>query len=116
MYFCVLEALQNVSKYAEASRVTVLLREREGAIDFHVMDEGRGFDMATTPLGMGLQSMADRMAAIGGSFDVKTKPGPGTNVVGRIPISWWAELVRRPRGLRRWDALVASDLAAETQV
>jgi signal transduction histidine kinase len=31
--------------------------------------------------------MADRMAAIGGGLDVKTSPGRGTNVVGRIPLS-----------------------------
>jgi signal transduction histidine kinase len=86
VYFCVLEALQNVAKYAEASRATVLLREREGALDFHVMDDGRGFDKETTSLGMGLQNMADRMAAIGGSLDVKTGPGRGTNVVGRTPL------------------------------
>lgn len=87
MYFCVLEALQNVGKYAEASRAAVLLRERDGALHFHVMDDGRGFDKETTRFGMGLQSMADRMAAIGGDVDVKTRPGRGTNVVGRIPLS-----------------------------
>jgi signal transduction histidine kinase len=87
VYFCVLEALQNVGKYAEASRAAVLLREREGALDFHVMDDGQGFDKETTRFGMGLQSMADRMAAIGGGLDVKTSPGRGTNVVGRIPLS-----------------------------
>jgi signal transduction histidine kinase len=86
VYFCVLEAMQNIAKYAEASRATILLREREGTLDFNVMDDGRGFDKETTPLGMGLQSMADRMAAIGGSLDVKTGPGRGTNVVGRIPL------------------------------
>ncbi len=87
VYFCVLEALQNVAKYAEASHVRVLVREWEGSLDLSVMDDGRGFDRDTTPLGMGLQSMSDRLAALGGTFDVKSQPGHGTNVVGRIPLA-----------------------------
>ncbi|HEY7668531.1 MAG TPA: histidine kinase [Actinomycetota bacterium] len=87
VYFCVLEALQNVAKYAEASHVRVLVREWEGSLDLSVMDDGRGFDRDTTPLGMGLLSMSDRLAAIGGTFDVKSRPGHGTNVVGRIPLA-----------------------------
>jgi signal transduction histidine kinase len=86
VYFCVLEALQNVAKYADASNVTVRLREWEGDLDLSVVDDGRGFDLQSTPLGMGLQNMTDRLAALGGTLDIKTVPGRGTNVLGRIPI------------------------------
>jgi signal transduction histidine kinase len=86
VYFCVLEALQNVSKYAEASRVRIVVREWEGLLDFSVIDDGRGFDVATTPLGMGLLGMTDRMAALGGKLDVKSTVGSGTNVAGQIPL------------------------------
>jgi signal transduction histidine kinase len=86
VYFCVVEALQNVAKYAEASHVRILVREWEGALDLSVADDGRGFDRGTTPLGMSLLSMSDRLAALGGTFDVKSRPGHGTNVVGRIPL------------------------------
>jgi len=38
-------------------------------------------------MGSGLQNMADRLAALGGSVDVRSKPGSGTTVVGRVPIA-----------------------------
>jgi signal transduction histidine kinase len=86
IYFFVLEALQNVTKYAEASNVTIRLREWEGDIDVSVIDDGRGFDPEATPLGMGLQNMSDRLAALGGRLEIKSVPGRGTNVFGRVPI------------------------------
>jgi len=46
---------------------------------------GAGFDPAVTPMGSGLQNMADRLAALGGSVDVRSKPGFGTTIVGRVP-------------------------------
>jgi signal transduction histidine kinase len=97
VYFFVLEALQNVAKYADASRVTIRLREWEGDIDVSVMDDGRGFDPDATPLGMGLQNMSDRLAALGGRLEIKSVPGRGTNVSGRIPLRS-IEPVRKPRG------------------
>jgi signal transduction histidine kinase len=86
IYFFVLEALQNVAKYADASKVTIRLREWEGDIDVSVIDDGRGFDPEATPLGMGLQNMSDRLAALGGRLEIKSVPGRGTNVFGRVPI------------------------------
>jgi signal transduction histidine kinase len=85
VYFSVLEAMQNVAKYAQASHVAVRLRPENGSLTFSVTDDGRGFHKATTPYGMGLQNMSDRLAALGGSFDVRTAPGEGTTVLGRVP-------------------------------
>ncbi|MGH2661650.1 MAG: sensor histidine kinase [Actinomycetota bacterium] len=86
-YFCVLEALQNVAKYAGASRVTVRLWAENGALVFAVEDDGRGFDPQRTPPGSGLQNMSDRLEALGGGVDVRSSPGEGTVVVGRIPVA-----------------------------
>jgi len=86
VYFCCLEALQNVAKYAEASLARVKLGVEDGELTFEVSDDGRGFDSATTPLGSGMQNMADRLAALGGSIDVRSNPGAGTTVRGRIPV------------------------------
>jgi signal transduction histidine kinase len=86
IYFFVLEALQNVAKYADASKVTIRLREWEGDIDVSVIDDGQGFNPEATPLGMGLQNMSDRLAALGGRLEIKSVPGRGTNVFGRVPI------------------------------
>ena len=85
-YFCCLEALQNVAKYANASRAVVRLSEDGGRLLFEVEDDGSGFDPDTTRYGTGLQGMADRLDAVRGSFEVRSAPGRGTTVVGRVPI------------------------------
>jgi signal transduction histidine kinase len=85
-YFCTLEALQNVTKYAGASNVSVRLAADNGSLTFQVTDDGRGFDATATSWGTGIQGMADRVAAVDGSLDVTSAPGAGTTVVGRIPI------------------------------
>ncbi len=85
VYFCVLEALQNVAKYAGASGVDLTLRQIDGQVEFEVRDDGRGFDPDTTPRGSGLQNMADRLEALGGTLVVTSAPGGGTTVVGRVP-------------------------------
>ena len=86
VYFCVLEALQNASKYAGASEVSVRVWRDDGDLSFAVVDDGRGFDRGTTTLGAGMRNMADRLAAVGGSLEVWSQPGGGTTVSGRIPI------------------------------
>jgi signal transduction histidine kinase len=86
-YFCVLEALQNTAKYADASRAVVRLTERDAHLTFSVFDDGRGFDVASTRRGAGLQNMVDRVEAVGGSLEITSTPGRGTTVTGRVPIS-----------------------------
>jgi signal transduction histidine kinase len=86
VYFCVLEALQNVAKYAEASSATVRLSREGGRLRFEVQDDGRGFDPGTRAYGTGLQGMADRLEALGGSVRVESRPGQGTTVVGELPV------------------------------
>jgi signal transduction histidine kinase len=84
-YFCSLEALQNVAKYANASRAEIRLSCDDEALNFEVADDGAGFDPTATTFGSGLQGMADRLAAIGGTLEVRSAPGGGTTVGGRIP-------------------------------
>jgi signal transduction histidine kinase len=85
VYFCVLEALQNVAKYARASTAVVRLQVVDGELRFEVIDNGVGFDPVTTPRGSGTQNMADRLAALGGAFEIRSKPGGGTTIIGRLP-------------------------------
>jgi signal transduction histidine kinase len=85
-YFCCLEALQNVAKYANASRAVVRLSEDGGRLLFEVEDDGSGFDPNAKRHGTGLQGMADRLDAVRGSLEVRSAPGRGTRVVGRVPI------------------------------
>jgi signal transduction histidine kinase len=86
VYFCCLEALQNVAKYASASSVAIGLSDDGRALSFEVRDDGAGFDPSTTRSGTGLQGMADRLEAIGGALSISSEPGAGTTVAGRLPI------------------------------
>ena len=86
VYFCVLETLQNVSKYAGASQATVRLHATDGELTFEIYDDGAGFDTTKTSYGTGLQGMADRLSALGGQLTVAAAPGRGTTVEGRIPV------------------------------
>ncbi len=84
VYFCSLEAMQNVSKYADASSVVIRLAETNMELVFEIVDDGRGFDPEGRSLGTGLQGMADRLDAIGGSLEIESAPGHGTTIRGRI--------------------------------
>jgi signal transduction histidine kinase len=85
VYFCVLEALQNAAKHAPDALAEVRLRLADDHLVFEVEDEGPGFDPAAKTEGTGLQNMADRVAAVGGTHDVRSRPGEGTTVRGRLP-------------------------------
>jgi signal transduction histidine kinase len=86
VYFCCLEALQNIAKYADAHDATIRLGRSNGDLTFEVEDDGRGFDQGTVS-GSGLTNMRDRVEAVGGTFVVSSVPGSGTTVGGRIPVS-----------------------------
>jgi signal transduction histidine kinase len=85
VYFCTLEALQNITKYARATGATVRLHDGDGRLAFSVADDGVGFDPSTASRGTGLQGMADRLAALGGELSVTSSPGRGAVVDGWVP-------------------------------
>jgi signal transduction histidine kinase len=86
VYFCCLEALQNIAKYAKATSACIRLREEGGDLAFEVADDGTGFDLKTTSYGTGLRGMADRLDAIGGTLRIRTAPGEGTTIEGRVSV------------------------------
>lgn len=85
VYFCCLEALQNVAKHAAgATAVTIELRGGD-EVRFTVADDGPGFAVADAAAGTGITGMKDRLAALGGELTVESAPGTGTRVRGRVP-------------------------------
>ena len=81
------EALTNVRRHAEARRAEVRLwREGDAAI-LEVADDGSGFDVRASGVGVGRQSMVQRVSEIGGELEVESAPAKGTRVRVRIPVS-----------------------------
>ena len=95
VYFSCLEALQNAAKYADAGEVTVSLSDRDGTLTFEITDDGRGFDPAAARTGTGLQGIEDRLVAIDGTLAIRSEPGRGATVSGRVPTGS-SEDVARP--------------------
>jgi two-component system nitrate/nitrite sensor histidine kinase NarX len=76
------EALNNISKHAEASRVAVYLQQDEEQVQLEVRDNGRGFDpqdISSESLGLGI--MRERVEAIGAQMEIQTQVGAGTHIV-----------------------------------
>jgi signal transduction histidine kinase len=88
VYYCCLEALQNVAKHAGENAVATLRLWRDPrAIHFSVVDDGCGFVRDPDGGDFGLTNMADRIGAVDGSLSVQSRPGEGTKVEGRVPLA-----------------------------
>ncbi|MDQ3708948.1 MAG: hypothetical protein M3387_06540, partial [Actinomycetota bacterium] len=85
VYFSVLEALQNVAKYARASSAQVRLHHDGDRLSFEVTDDGAGFDPATVKMGTGLQGMSDRLDTVAGTMSVESAAGRGTRISAEVP-------------------------------
>jgi signal transduction histidine kinase len=85
-YFCCLEAMQNAAKYAgDGASLAVTVHGDAETLFFELVDDGAGFDSATTVFGNGFINMQDRLGAIGGRLEVESEPGKGTAVRATIP-------------------------------
>ena len=81
LYRITQEALNNVTKHAEASEVVVELDLGPERVVLDIKDNGRGFDTETVPrLGFGVRNMADRAKEIGAAFSLQSHPGQGTQI------------------------------------
>ena len=87
VYFCCLEAIQNVAKHAGRDAAAVIrLWQEDGRLAFEVIDSGTGFDPEAVPRPHGLVNMADRIEAVGGTLKVSSRSGHGTAVRGSVPL------------------------------
>jgi len=87
LYRIVQEALTNVIKHAEASRVSILLTRANGAVIAVVEDDGGGFDPADArDGGLGLLGMRERLALLGGTLRIEAGAHHGTTVAAEVPL------------------------------
>jgi signal transduction histidine kinase len=86
LYRVTQEALQNIARHSHATKVDILLDQNDSCLVLEIRDNGIGFDTSREyPGHLGLQSMRERVAQIGGDFAVVSQPGSGTT----ISVSLW---------------------------
>jgi signal transduction histidine kinase len=86
------EALTNIARHAQATEVTMSIREISGAIRMEVTDNGRSFDVkkalfSKNPKRLGLVGMKERVEMVGGNLTIESLPGKGTTVRAEIPFT-----------------------------
>jgi signal transduction histidine kinase len=87
LFRIVQEALQNATKYSGAHMVSVHLSGTPDGLVLNVDDDGRGFDVETAwGTGLGLVSMSERVEAVGGTLQIRSRPGTGTHLEVRVPL------------------------------
>jgi len=100
LYFVALEAMANAQKHAIGAALTLSLHGADDSrrLVLEVHDDGPGFRLGEPTGGSGLQNMDDRIAAVGGTLDIDSRPGAGTWIRAEVPLE--AEVVpfQRPAG------------------
>lgn len=87
LYRVAQEALHNVVKHAEATRVQLCLQRQGAHIELFIRDNGMGFDASGNfPGHLGLVSMRERVEKVGGTFNVTSTQGQGTCVLARVQV------------------------------
>ena len=88
LFRIVQEALQNALKHSQAGTITVLLRGSSNGLTLTITDDGIGFDVdASLRKGLGLISIDERVEAIGGTLDIRSRPGAGSTLTIVVPVA-----------------------------
>jgi PAS domain S-box-containing protein len=87
VYRLVQEALNNVSKHSMARRADLAVRASRGSIEVVVSDDGVGFEPTLVREGFGLVGMRERAALLGGTLEVESTRGSGTQLRAEIPLT-----------------------------
>ncbi len=88
LYRIVQEALTNVAKHAEATRVSIVVTRRESSVTAVIEDDGQGFGAGGgSGDGLGLVGMKERVGLLGGRLALESTEGAGTTVVAEVPVA-----------------------------
>jgi signal transduction histidine kinase len=87
VYRLVQEALTNAVKHAAAKQVEVTVQGGDDEIRIAIHDDGCGFDLALATGGRGLTGMRERIELFGGTIEVGSEPGKGTEITATVPLS-----------------------------
>ena len=74
------EALNNIRKHAQASKVRISVQQTGRSLKIRLEDHGRGFDPGKTSSGLGLEGMQKRVESLGGTLQITSQPGAGTTL------------------------------------
>jgi signal transduction histidine kinase len=83
------EAVANAARHADPVQITVRLQADSERVELEITDDGRGFDVTarlSEPGGLGLRTMDDRVAELGGLFTIDSAPGAGTRIRACFPL------------------------------
>lgn len=86
LFLSLREALQNIDKYAEASKVILSFEQKKKGIKVSVKDDGKGFDVVQKREGIGLKNMKERMQEIQGTLTLQSEKDEGTTLIFEIPL------------------------------
>jgi Amt family ammonium transporter len=86
IYRIIQESLANIIKHAAATKVDLIFhRASQASFSFSIIDDGKGFDLEIASAGIGLASMRERAAMIGGRLEIRSVIGHGTSVTLEVP-------------------------------
>ena len=86
-YRIVQEQLSNILKHAEATRVSIVLRQMEDGLFLSIRDDGKGFDPTAKAPGIGLENIRRRAAALNGELKIFSAPGKGCELLLQVPFT-----------------------------
>ena len=86
VYRVIEEAIRNARLHGRARHIYVLLEVSAAALHVTVRDDGKGFDERQVKHGIGLRSIAARVANLDGIWEITSTPGKGTRVDASIPL------------------------------
>ncbi len=89
LFRIVQEALTNIAQHAGVREAFVKMWIEEARVGVIIEDQGKGFDPHTfSRITCGLSGMSERARALGGQFEIDSRPGEGTRVRGWVPLDW----------------------------